>query len=205
MDASTCSEEDKSVINSVSWDDLICKNKYINKHKKSKSDIHSFCSLVNRPLTQSQNVTLGICMEQIFKDYIANNTVLKDISQNGSHKKGERQKDHMWLNESKKEIIYAEQKNNINLDTEKSLSTQEKVLEISKKYPEHKISAYILATRYLHSSEADASRIIKAKYKNTKVIGVNEYLELFGLTPIADYDSYKKVIMKIVQAKFGND
>lgn len=187
----------------MNWDKIISENKYINTKKESCKDEHSFCTLVDLPLTQSQNISLGNCMEKLFHDAIEKNTNRKDISGSAS-KKGERQKDHIWLDEEKRSIIYAEQKNNINLDTEKSVSTETKVAEVAKKYPEYTISAYILAARYLSASEPLAKKIIQTKYKNTKVIGVNDYLALFGLPAFKDYDAYKSVIHKVVQTKFGD-
>jgi len=192
-----------SNISIISWDIIIRENKYINTKKVSKTDEHSFCTLVDTPLTQSQNVTLGICMEKLFNDVVEKNTNMKDISESAS-KKGERQKDHIWLDEANRSVIYAEQKNNINLDTEKSVSTETKVAEIAKKYPDYTISAYIFAARYLSASEPLAKRIIQTKYKNTKVIGVNEYLALFNLPPFENYDVYKQVIQNVVETKFDS-
>lgn len=185
----------------MNWNTLIADNKYINTTKVSCKDEHSFCTLVDVPMTQSQNISLGICMEKLFHDAIGKNTKLKNISESASTK-GERQKDHIWLDEQRRVIIYAEQKNNINLDTEKSVSTEVKVAEVAKKYPDYTISAYILAARYLSASEPLAKKIIQSKYKNTKVVGVNDYLALFGLPPFESYDAYKRVILTVVQTKF---
>lgn len=188
----------------IDWDGLIGENMYINKKKESCKDEHSFCTLVDVSLTQSQNITLGICMEKLIHDVIAKYTCMTDISERAS-KKGERQTDHIWLNKETQEIIYAEQKNNINLDTEKCVSTETKVVELAAKYPGYKVSSYILATRYLSIFEPLAQKIILLKYRHAKVIGINDYLSLFGLHPFEDYDSYKRVINNIVKTKFVSD
>jgi len=202
---------------SIDWLSLINKNAYINKkEEESKKDPHSFCSLVDKPLAQSQNITLGICMETLFQDAIATKTdwvpVLLDDSKNKNgtarkNKKGEHQIDHCWMNVESKTIVYAEEKNNINLDTEKSKVTKEKVqsvaAKIKEKYPDYNVKSYILAARYLSASEEIAQGIIKTKYSDASVIGVNDYLELFGLELIPSYEEYKKIIAAVCLNKFN--
>ena len=194
-----------NTIEVIDWTKIIAENEYISKKQDSAKDEHSFCTLVDKPLTQSQNIMLGSCMENLFYDTIRKTKIsMQDMSGRGEgkQKKGEKQKDHIWLDVEKREIIYAEQKNNINLDTEKSVSTEKKVAEIANKYPDYKITPLILAARYLSSVEPIAEKIIARKYKNTQVIGVNEYLALFGLPGFANYDEYKAVIKAVVQMKF---
>ncbi len=155
--------------------------------------------MIDTPLSQSQNIKLGICMEKLFEDIVSKNTNWKNI--NEGNKKGEHQTDHLWVSGNR--LIYVEQKNNINLDTEKTIKTESKVKEVIEKYSgDHKVEGYILATRYLSIEEDIAKTIIKTKYKNIPVIGVNEYLKLFGLKPIDTYDTYKSIINDVIKTKF---
>lgn len=113
----------------------------------------------------------------------------------------------MYINEKEKTIIYCEQKNNINLDTEKSVETKKKVKlmreQIKRNYPDYTIECYIFAARYLSKDETVAKDIIKRKYKDIDVIGVNDFLKLFNITPIKDYNMYKKIIHDICVRKFN--
>ena len=55
-------------------------NSYINTKKITAPSVHSFCTLVeDRVLTQSQNITLGNCMEPFFIDVVRKNENWKDI------------------------------------------------------------------------------------------------------------------------------
>ncbi len=78
------------------WEMIIRENEYINKNKTSGKDEHSFCRLVDVSLTQSHNITHGISMEKMIHDAISKITCWVDI--NTHTIKGDRQKDHIWLN-----------------------------------------------------------------------------------------------------------
>jgi len=194
-----------------SWDPVIASNKYINTKNNGSKDEHSFCSLVDRPLTHSQNIMLGNCMQEALHDGVKMfRPDLKDVRGPAS-KKGEKQKDHAWFDPQSRMIYYGEQKNNINLDTEKSKATNDKVDELSnklsklaKEFPDCTVDGFVLATRYLSANETIAQKLIRTKYKNTKVLGVNEYLELFGLPPFKDYEHYKLFINNIIDTKFSS-
>ena len=180
---------------------VIKKNTYINKVVQSKKDVHSFGSLVSIPLTQSQNIMLGSCMEKLFADFVVSNNIQ---SIRKKTKKGDKETDHLYI--LNKQIIYCEQKNNLNLDTEKGPATRKKVQammeQINKDYPEYEIKSYILASRYLSNEETIAKSIIRRKYSDVNVLGVNEFLKLFDIEPIEDYDMYKKIIHEICVRKF---
>lgn len=189
------------------WIKLISENAYIKSKKQSCSDPHSYCTLVSRPLTQSQNIMLGTCMERLFNDAVGKHAAGWQDASKKFLKKGDRQKDHIWVHEDLRKIIYAEQKNNINLDTEKSVSTKKKVEEVSKQYEGYEIICCILAARYLTASEPLAQSIIKTKYQDIMVLGINDYFDLFELSHLKfeTYDAYKKVILKVVDTKFTTD
>lgn len=180
---------------------VIKKNAYINKVVQSKKDVHSFGSLVTIPLTQSQNIMLGSCMEKLFADFVVSNGIQ---SIRKKTKKGDKETDHLYIHNKK--IRYFEQKNNLNLDTEKGPATRKKVQammeQIKKEYPDYEIECYILATRYLSNEESIAKSIIRRKYSDVNVLGVNEFLKLFDIEPIEDYDMYKKIINEICVRKF---
>jgi hypothetical protein len=187
--------------------EIISANKYINKYEADGVDIHSFSYLSNRKLTKSQNIKLGISMENFWADVLSKNTIgWKSIKE--KNKVGFKEKDHLYLNDTLKEIIYCEQKNNINLDTEKSKATKDKLqlvkAEILSKYPDYKLSNYLFAARYLDTdTEQIAQSIIKTK-KYENVIGVNNLLQLFGnpCPKVESYSQYTVIIDKICATKF---
>ena len=142
-------------------------------------------------------------MQHFFKDYVISNNV-KSISK--KTETGQKETDHLYINEKSKMIWYFEQKNNINLDTEKAPETRKKVQtmfeQIKKDYPDYTIELYIFAARYLSKDEEIAKDIIKKKYSDVNVVCVNEFLKLFDIEPIEDYDMYKKIIHEICVRKF---
>jgi hypothetical protein len=180
------------------------KNKFINQKKESACDVHSFCSLLDKPLTQSQNIVLGHCIEHLVADIVLSNPAWVSIKL--PNEKGKKETDHLYMNAEKKVIIYGEQKNNINLDTEKSKSTAEKLpvitAELRTKYPDYTVECHILAARYLRNKEEIAEKLIRSKYSGTSVLGLNDFLERFDLAAIVDYAEYKKLISCIVDLKF---
>ena len=138
---------------------------------------------------------------KLFADFVVSNNIQ---SIRKKTKKGDKETDHLYI--LNKQIIYCEQKNNLNLDTEKGPATRKKVQammeQINKDYPEYEIKSYILASRYLSNEETIAKSIIRRKYSDVNVLGVNEFLKLFDIEPIEDYDMYKKIIHEICVRKF---
>lgn len=176
-------------------------------NRVSKEDEHSFSNLAPRKLTQSQNIKLGNYMQEFFSKYVlAHATGWTSIKE--KNKKGEHEMDHVYMNEQSKLVLYFEQKNNINLDTEKSKSTSKKVKEVIEllktKYPTYKVQGYIFAARYLHTSEDIANSIITVKYSNDNVVCVNEFLELFGLPVLDSYGIYKQIVAAVCEKYFGD-
>jgi len=191
------------------FDNIILNNRYIQDKKKTlgSSDPHSYSSLISkfRPLNQSQNIKLGNAMENLFSDTVSKYGDGFERIEEGIVQ-GQSQKDHCFINKVKKVIIYGEQKNNVNLDTEKrpvTISKVKKVIEeLRQKFPGYTIIGGIFAARYLSSSEPLAVSIIKT-YADINVYGVNEFLGLFNIPPFSSYDEYVKVILKCCDAKFG--
>ena len=89
----------------LNWTTLINENSYICEKNKGKKDEHSFCYLIDTPMTQSQNIIVGNCMEKLLNDAIQKYTKWKNLNENKT-KKGEHQTDHLWINEETRKIIY---------------------------------------------------------------------------------------------------
>jgi hypothetical protein len=187
------------------YEEILKANKYINERSESKSDVHSFTVLSEVKLTQSQNIQLGICMETFLSDAVKSNK-RGWVSVREKTKKGEKETDHLYAHHETKKIIYCEQKDNINLDTEKSKITKNKIGDIVEKfkgeYSGYDVSGHILAARYLDASEDIAASLISRKYSDVSVLGVNNFLAFFDLPPITNYDIYKKIIGSICKKKF---
>jgi hypothetical protein len=147
-------------------------------------------------------------MEPFFIDVVRKNSAWTDIRSTILAEEGkENQTDHMWLNETTKMIIYGEQKNNLELDSEKAPATETKIERITanlkKKFPGYTITPILLASRYLSKDEA-LCKVAARKFTRTTIVAVNDYLAMFDIAPFADYTEYKKIISAICDAKFGS-
>lgn len=180
------------------------KNKYGNM-KDTGKDFNSISYLINKQLSQSQCIKFGIIMEKLLLDIILEyNHNLKNIKQ--KIKNGNREKDHLLIDDKNMIIYYAEIKSNINLDTEKSKETSNKCIdiynELKNMYNEYKINMYLVGIRYY--TKDIIPKIILNKYNNIKehVIGINEYLYNLNCDIKFDNDSYQIFINKIVDELF---
>ena len=173
----------------------------------NKSDDGSFSILTQGlNLTQSNNIMLGICMQEYMTNYVVEVNVDGWEYIHLKNERGEKECDILFINKNRMIIIYCEAKNNINLDTEKLRATEDKINHNIKKIrsenPDYDVYGYLLACRYLDKDEEIAKHLI-SKYKNVNVIGINNYLKLFNITDlIKDYDNYKKIIRLICKTKF---
>lgn len=161
---------------------IINDNEYINQKRVKKSKkFDSLSYLINKELTQSQCIRLGIAYEKILKEIILKFTELEEIKE--KNKKNIKQKDHLFIDKKNKIIYYAELKGNLNLDTEKSKITCKKCLniinELKEKYKNYEIKWCLLGFRYINIEEC----MIIYKYKeiNNNVFGINEYLEMLNI------------------------
>jgi hypothetical protein len=181
---------------------LIDENNWIVPETRNEPDPHSFSTLVDEPLTQSQCIKLGNLMEQTIEKIVTRlNIDWKPIKVKA--KKGEKDTDHLFKNDLTKQIIWTEQKNNINLDSEKTKITDKKgddKSHLQELYPGYDIKYNILAARYLSTSEPFAQQMTK-KF-TTPVVGINDYFDIFGLPKFTTYDQYKRVIKTIVTKAF---
>ena len=162
--------------------EIINNNTYLNSCISNKAkDCNSLSYIVKRDMSQSDCIKLGIGVEKVLTDIIIkSNSDIIDIRPN--NKKGEKERDHLFQNANKKEIYYAENKSNLNLDTEKSKSTVEKCISIKKdlelKYPDCKIYMFLLGLRYVDISLCPKN--IKNKYKDIEenLVGLNQYMKI---------------------------
>ena len=143
---------------------IIQNNEYVKNTKSNKKkDISSLSYIVKRPLSQSDCIRLGNGYEKVLSDLIIKYSLLKNIKPKNT--KGKKERDHLFIDENKKIIYYAELKSNINLDTEKSKSTYTKCIlivnELQEQYPDYQIKWCLLALRYLYNDEIQS--VIKKK------------------------------------------
>jgi hypothetical protein len=122
------------------------------------------------------------------------------------NKKGEKEKDHLFCDEEKKVIYYAELKANLNLDTEKSMSTYTKCLAIVEglkiEYTGYTIHWCLLGLRQLTSH--DMPDIIQKKYTTIKdnLFGINQYLTMLNIDLRFNIETYTSLLNNIANAMF---
>lgn len=186
---------------------IIKNNKYIKCCvSDKKKDYNSFSYFIKRNLSQSECIKLGYGMENVLRDIILQkNTNLKSIKP--KNQKGKKEKDHLFVNETLRTIYYAELKSNLNLDTEKCVSTYNKCLqileELKTEYHEYKIKMYLIGLRYYKTNSIPKQ--IEKKYLpiSNNLLGVNEYLRELNIDmTFTDEEIYKYFINYIVENMF---
>lgn len=197
----------KEVVNFVK---VIENNKYVKDTLVSdKKDPNAITSLVRMKMSQSDAIKLGIGMEKVLREYILYmNNSLKDIRP--ANKKGDKEKDHLFVDEDKKIVYYAELKSNLNLDTEKSKKTEAKVIKIkdslANKHSGYTIEYGLVDLRHLHVD--DIPRQVILKYKNIKdnVYGVNDYMKFLGIFSndnVFAEEEYEYIVNKLAYEMFN--
>ena len=164
--------------------DIIDKNDYVfSCISNKKKDFNSLSYLIEKDLSQSDCIKLGIGIEKVFKDIIiAGNTNLENIKP--INKKGQKEKDHLFKDETTKTIYYAEIKSNLNLDTEKCKSTSDKCLQIKEElkieFPDYEIKMFLVGIRYYEKTIIP--KIISNKYLSItdNLFGINDYLSIMN-------------------------
>jgi hypothetical protein len=186
---------------------LVDTNEYVKNCISNKSkEIHSLSYLIDRDLSQSDCIKLGTGLEKVIKDIIIQfNPLLKDIKPKNS--KGNKERDHLFIDEIAKKIYYAELKSNLNLDTEKCKSTSSKCLQIQKeleqKYPDYTVHMYLLGVRYFDTSLIP--KIITNKYVeiDTNLLGVNDYFTALNIPSMfGDENEYKQFLNYLADSMF---
>jgi hypothetical protein len=178
---------------------------YIKNCKSNKKkDFNSLTFLIEKNVSQSDCIKLGIGFEKITEQTILEYTKFVNIKP--INKKGFKEKDHLFMDNKNKIIYYAELKANLNLDTEKSKSTINKCLfineELKKKYPEYIIKWCLLGYRYI--SKEVIPKTIFSRYKSISdnIFGINDYYEMLNINFSFTEKSYKEYLNKIVDAMF---
>jgi hypothetical protein len=173
---------------------------------KMTRDNASISSLIDRQLSQSDCIKIGIAIEDVLRLFIKTHIKgVKDIKQKNT--KDQKEKDHLFIDEDNKIVYYAEVKANLNLDTEKYHATINKCKqiheELSIKFPGNTIKMYLVGARYLHSSEM--SNTIHKKYSaiQSSVIGVNDYLHNLGYKGDPLHSTmYRELLNKMADSMF---
>lgn len=157
------------------------KEKDLRKTKvKNSKDINSLSYLIPITLSQSHSIKLGILLEKNILYQIIKFTNLRNIKE--KNMKGIRERNHLFKDDNKKIVYYAELKGNLNLDTEKSKSTIDKCIiiknELEIKYPLYEIKWGLVSLRFLTSNEIPRKIIKKYDKIKNNLYGLNDYLSL---------------------------
>lgn len=183
----------------------INENEYIVKCKSNKKkDFCSLSYLIDKQLSQSDCIKLGIGVEKVTLQTILNHTGLADIKPKNT--KNSKEKDHLFCDEQNKIIYYAELKANINLDTEKSKSTYNKCLQIVSElqatYPDYQIKWCLLGYRFKHYDEIP--RAIKKKYAPiaSNLYGINQYFDMLNVDFNFSDETYKTYLNHLASKMF---
>ena len=188
-------------------------NDYVSNTKSNKvKDISSLSFLVKKELSHSDCIKLGTGLEKVLRDICSKST--KFINIKPKNCKGQKEMDHLFIsnnddnddNDAKKIIIYAEFKSNINLDTEKSKATTNKILsiidELKIKYPEYEVNGYLVSARYYDTKLIPSLFINKYETIKKNVIGINNYLQLFGNHTFTDEQNYTDWVNELASTMF---
>jgi hypothetical protein len=198
--------KDKKIIRNKCFDKILSDFVAIGKNKfqVNKVDNEALSVLIDISLCQSEKIQFGNRMENMLSSFILENTLLKNIKEKNS--KGKKETDHLFMDISNNIIYYAELKSNLNLDTEKSIETVHKCLQIERtlktKFPNYKIKMFLVSLRHL--TKSTISKEMKNKYNTiyNNLIGVNEYLLRLGIPQQEEFENeenYKIFINKFVK------
>lgn len=188
--------------------DIINKNNYIKEYEKNiDKDENSLKNLLTEDfcLNQSQSIKLGIAMEKVIFDIINSNKEFKNLKE--KNKKGEKEKDLLFQKDNT--IYYAELKSNLNLDTEKSSKTVDKILEIKKeldeKYPDCTINVSLVGLAFFEKSEI--KRTIANKYGMIKdnVVGIHDFFNKLGMKIFDNKKHHIEFVNRVASALFRID
>lgn len=181
---------------------IILNNNYVKNCISSKiKNENSLSYLINKPLSQSECIKLGICVEKVIEDIISEYTNYVNINK---HSNSNKQRDHIFLDNINKRIYYAELKGNLYLDTEKTKSTCIKctdiVNEIYLEYPGYTVHWCLLGYRYINNSEIPNR--IKNKYLmiENNLYGINDYFKMLNIKYEFNMENYKIFLNNIVNS-----
>lgn len=184
---------------------------YLNTIKtceKKGRDPTSLSFLVKRDISQSAAIRLGVVLEETFNivisEYLQEKYTRSNLLRNV---KGERQKDLLMINEGTKEIIYAEVKANIHLDTQKAPATVHSTIQVVQEYEArgYSVTGYVLSLRYLNTESIP--KVLAKKYQkfneypNIRLIGIQDFMATIVDEPIAEIqneEAYSEFLTRIV-------
>lgn len=190
--------------------DALDRCEYIKNCKTTKKkDLCSFSYLFDKLLTQGETIKVGNATEIFWEEQISNK--YKNIKTQA--KKGMKEKDHLFMDDTRKIIYYAELKGNLNLDSEKSKATSEKciknVRELKRMYPAYKIYFRLVNTRFL--AKKDIPSNILSRYSNhpsikKRICGINDYLKFLGMKKymFPDETVYRTFVNTMIDRMFNN-
>lgn len=138
--------------------------------------------LVEKDMTQSQSIRLGIELEHLLNDYICKETSFLRLERmvhlERIGKKKIKQCDHIFHDVENNIIHYAELKCNLDLDSEKSVSTYIKCQQITDElrhiYPHCDVRMYLVSL--IHHNKEFIPQCIINKYMciSSHVCGIND-------------------------------
>lgn len=161
---------------------IIDNNQYIISLKNTNKcrDIYSLSYLINKKISHSDCIRLGISIENILLDIILHYTSLTICQFN--KKKSKKEKGHLFIDEKNKIIYYIDIKSSLMLDSEKTIAIINKYHQIEHNlklnYEKYDIKMFLLCLRYFDKSNIPL--IIKRKYFQIEnsLLGVNDYLDI---------------------------
>lgn len=197
------------VPNMESLKQIIANNGYVQSCVSNKTkDPSSLSYLVSRDLSQSDCIKLGTGIEVVLKDVIAawSGTSLENIRP--ANQKGKKERDHLFRDNAKKIIYYAELKSNLNLDTEKCKSTSDKCVqilhELEEEFPDCEIKMCLVGIRYFTKDLIPKNIANKYRSIQEHVVGVDEYFAELGLGfAFQTEEKYKEFINYLADSMFN--
>lgn len=184
-------------------------NTYVMQCKTNKKkEVHSLSYLIDRELSQSDCIKMGYGIENVMKEYILSNNRANLVNIKPKNKKGQKEKDHLFMDDAAKIIYYAELKSNLNLDTEKCKSTSEKCLivekELKEEFPDYDVRMFLVSNR--HYCRDIIPGIIMKKYSNVEnnVVGMRDYFHAVEVEfPFEGEDEYKRWLNYLADKMFS--
>jgi hypothetical protein len=188
--------------------DIVAGNAYIQRSVSNpRRDPSSLSSIIDRQLSQSDAIKMGHALEHATRDIVKRTRPdLTDIRP--TNREGMKERDHLFVDPATRTVHYGELKTNLNLDTEKSLATRNKCVqietELKAEYPNHEIKMYLVGARYMTITECSTS--IRSKYAviGANVVGVNDYFAAIGVPfQFADEAEYRGFVNFVADRMFG--
>jgi hypothetical protein len=154
---------------------------------------HSICAQLNLPSSQSCVSQLGFKTENTINQYINTYKNIKNMK-NIYYKIGPHQIDIIF--EYQNVIYYFESKNNMKLDTEKSIKSKDKLIFIEK-YLKQKYKSKIIICKFLNMwiSNSDTMNYIKKPIIKSNIYGYSDFFSIFNIN--VSQKEYNKLILNI--------